>query len=305
MSNQAYVKVSLKNTLQVTRVATILCYELSPSFFTKGEAHDFWELVYVDRGELSVRAGERRYRLRQGEITFHQPNEFHGVECDGVSGASVFIMTFDCRSPAMRFFCGRTVKPSAELRSLIKRLIEESTATFLPSVYPLKLRSDAPVGGQQLIRLYLEELLLRLIRSAEESGEDGTGVFVRESAGDTTAQRICTYLSAHLYDRITLDMLSEVFHFGKSRLCELFKASTGDSVMHYYLGLKISEAKRLLKQKRLTVSEISERLGFESPAYFSRCFRKHVGMPPSAYRDLLIHDSAVYMEREEPILKQL
>lgn len=302
MSNQTYVKVPLKNTIHISRVATILCYELSPSFFTTGESHDFWELVYVDRGELNVRAGERQFRLRQGEMAFHQPNEFHGVACDGFSGASVFIITFDCRSAAMQFFCGRVTRISTELRALVKRLIEECGATFVVSAYPLEVRRDAPIGGAQMVRLYLEELLLRLIRNGEDR-EQVTVLRRGSVSGDTLAQCICDYLALHIYDRVTLDLLSERFHFGKSRLCEVFKESTGDSIVHYYLSLKITEAKRLLREKRMTVSEIAETLGFESPAYFSRCFRKHAGMPPSAYRDLLIHDSMVYMERESPILK--
>ena len=79
MSNKIWVKVPLKNIISVTRVVTLLCYDLSPKFYTSGESHDFWELVYVDRGELEIRAGDDLRHLKQGEIAFHQPNEFHSV----------------------------------------------------------------------------------------------------------------------------------------------------------------------------------------------------------------------------------
>lgn len=302
MSNQSLIKIPLKNIINVTRVITILCYDLAPKFYTTGETHDFWELVYVDRGEISIRAGEKKHRLKQGEAVFHQPNEFHSIECDGVHGASVFILTFDCHSPAMKFFCERIGKIPTELLSLMKRLIEESTRTFHASRYPLRLRSNAPIGGQQLIRLYLEELLIRMMRATEKKPELGQVFTSKELLENTLAREICTYLNAHLYDRVTLEALSETFHFGKSHLCDVFKKSMGDSIIHYYLDLKIAEAKRLLREEHLTVSEIAERLNFDSPAYFSRCFHKHTGTSPSAFRNRLINDTAVYMETERPLI---
>ncbi len=302
MSTQDLVRTPLKNILNIARVITILCYDLAPKFYTKGEAHDFWEMVYVDRGELSARAGEKHHRMKQGEVVFHRPNEFHSIECDGIHGASVFIITFECQSPTMKFFCERIGKIPSELLPLMKRLIEESTCTFHTSKYPLTLRSDAPIGGQQLIRLYLEELLIRMMRTAEEKTAPGTAFSSKALLENTLAREICAYLNAHLYDRVTLEALSEAFHFGKSRLCDVFKKSMGDSIIHYYLDLKITEAKRLLQEDHLTVSEIAERLSFDSPAYFSRCFHKHTGTSPSAFRSRLINDASVYMETELPLI---
>ncbi|MBR3894815.1 MAG: helix-turn-helix transcriptional regulator [Clostridia bacterium] len=302
MSNQDLIKIPLKNILNVTRVITILCYDLAPKFRTTGERHDFWEMVYVDRGELFLHAEDKRCRLKQGEAVFHRPNEFHNIECDGVHSASVFIITFECQSAAMKFFCERLGGIPSELLPLMKRLIEESTRTFHTSQYPLKLRSNAPIGGQQLIRIYLEELLIRMMRTAEDTADLGTVFTSKAHMENTLAREICAYLNEHLYDRVTLESLSETFHFGKSRLCDVFKKSMGDSIIHYYLTLKIDAAKRLLRTERLTVSEIAERLSFDSPAYFSRCFHKHTGMSPSAFRDRLINDSAIYMETERPLL---
>ena len=73
----------------------------------------------------------------------------------------------------------------------------------------------------------------------------------------------------------------------------------GDTIIHHYLCLKIEEAKRLLRENRLTISEISELLMFESAAYFSRIFKKFVGISPSGYRNSLIYVSAKYLESEE------
>lgn len=302
MTNQNFIRVPLKNILNISRVITIHCYDLAPTYYNQGETHDFWEIVYLDRGELNLRAGKRYHTLKQGEIIFHQPNEFHNIECDGAHSASVFIITFDCHSSAMKYFCEKITKVPAELKPLIKRLIDESTQTFHVSQYPLTMLDNAPIGGQQLIRLYLEEFLILMIRSEERKRESGLVFTSRESLENTLVQEIENYLAAHLYDRVTLETLSEHFHFGKSHLCDVFKKSTGESILQYHLKLKITEAKRLLRERHLTVSKISEKLGFDNPAYFSRMFHTQTGMSPRAYRNALVRDGRVYLEKETPLL---
>lgn len=294
---QPYIKLPLKNTFNVTRIVTILFYDLAPSFYTEGETHDFWEMVYVDRGEITAIADGNETRLRQGEVIFHRPGEFHAHKCDGTHSASVFIMTFDCRSAAMKHFCGKTAKIPAELASLMKRLIDECTYSFSVGNYPLKKLESAPIGGQQLVRIYLEALLIGLVRSVGKKSASGTLTASRTSGDNTLVDGICDYLASHVYERVTLDALSEEFHFGKSHLCDVFKKVKGDTIVQYHLKLKISEAKRLLREESLTVSEVSERLGFESPAYFSRVFRRLAGTSPRAFRGRLINTAAVYLEK--------
>lgn len=299
MSNSTPVKIPLKSVINIQNVITILCYDLAPTYSNKGESHDFWEFVYVDRGEVGAQAGNTFHHLSKGDIIFHRPDEFHNLVCDGKESASIFVITFDCHSPAMKFFNNKIIKLPKELNSLMKRIIEESSNTFRITKYPLAQKDNAPFGGKQLLRLYLEELLLRLIRSETDEPVFESAFATREEYENTLSHRISEFLAEHLYDKVTIDMLTEHFHLGKSRLCEVFKNSYGDTIIHYYLFLKIEEAKRLLRENSLTISEISEKLNFESAAYFSRLFKKFVGASPSEYRNSLIHVSAKYLEEEE------
>ena len=297
MADKVFKKIPLKKSFNITDVITILCYELAPSFSTEGESHDFWEMLYVDRGRLSCTSGDGSYHLKQGEAIFHKPNDFHSVRCDGTQSASIFIVTFECSSPAMKYFWGRTFRISEELTPLIKRLIAECSQTFSVSKYPLSLLETAPFGGTQLVRNYLEELLILLLRG-EESTPDSAVSRGRDPIGDSLAQRIAEYLKTRVSTHVTLEEISAKFHYGKSSLCDVFKHTFGETIIVYHTKLKIAEAKRLIFEKKLTVSEVAEALGFESPEYFSRTFRRYTGMSPRDFRTRLVSDNTVYLESE-------
>jgi AraC-like DNA-binding protein len=301
MSNNYIIKKApLKNIITISSIITINCYELAPKYFNQGEAHDFWEIVYLDRGELSLRAGDKYMKLKQGEIIFHKPNEFHSIECDGKNSASVFIITFVCHSSAMKYFREKLIKIPSDMMPLIRRLIDESTNTFSVSQYPLMLLPSASVGGGQLIRIYLEEFLIRLLRIGEQKNSSGASA-LRDPSENALVNDIENYLMEHVCERVTLEDISGRLHFGKSHLCDVFKKGTGQTIMQYHMKLKMDEAKRLLKENKMTVNKISEKLGFETPAYFSRAFSKQVGMSPRAYRNALVSDGRVYLEKETPL----
>ena len=301
MSNNYIIKKApLKNIITISSIITINCYELAPKYFNQGEAHDFWEIVYLDRGELSLRAGDKHMKLKQGEIIFHKPNEFHSIECDGKHSASVFIITFVCHSSAMKYFREKLIKIPSDMMPLIRRLIDESTNTFSVSQYPLMLLPSASVGGGQLIRIYLEEFLIRLLRIGEQKNSSGASA-LRDPSENALVNDIENYLMEHVCERVTLEDISGRLHFGKSHLCDVFKKGTGQTIMQYHMKLKMDEAKRLLKENKMTVNKISEKLGFETPAYFSRAFSKQVGMSPRAYRNALVSDGRVYLEKETPL----
>jgi AraC-like DNA-binding protein len=69
-----------------------------------------------------------------------------------------------------------------------------------------------------------------------------------------------------------------------SYLCNHFKKETGKTITEYINELKVRESKRLLKNSKLSLIEISTRLGFSSQSYFHIVFKKHTGITPQEFR---------------------
>lgn len=97
--------------------------------------------------------------------------------------------------------------------------------------------------------------------------------------------RIREALNAAVYERLTLDELSERLHISKSSLIRVFKRTYGITPYEYLISLKITTAKLLLKDTKMTVREIADRLCISDEHYFSSLFLERVGLRPRDYRN--------------------
>lgn len=276
----------------IKKIVSVSCFDLAPSFATGLEIHDSWEFVFVDKGEVICQSNGSERKLSQGDIIFHSPREPHLTVCNGKESASIFSVIFDARGN-MSFFEGKFLKTPKKLASLFKNLISECESAFVISEYPLKRKADAFFGSERLALLYLEELLLLLMR--KESKKQATVQFIygNKLASDSIAKKIAAYLEEKIFDSVSLEEIVCKFHFGKSHLCKKFKESFGISIINYHLTLKISEAKRLLRESDIPICEIAKTIGFENPEYFSRYFKKTTGYAPREFRSSLINDASL------------
>lgn len=282
----SFQPILLSCPIRVDRVVTVHYFEYSSSYYFEGERHDFWEFLYVDKGELDVAAGERLYTLRRGELIFHKPGEFHALRCNGAVAPNLVVVSFCCESPAMSFFEEKVLTVGEGERALLGRVVEEGEAAFStplndPTTTAMERSPIAPFGAEQLLGAAVEELLVRLHRRGAQS------VPVRPNplskGRDDLVDRVLLYLDAHVADSLTLAQVCADNLVGRSRLQQLFRARTGGGVMDQFGRMKIDHAKRMIREGRGNFTEIAAALGYQSIYYFSRHFKKVSGMTPSEY----------------------
>lgn len=99
-------------------------------------------------------------------------------------------------------------------------------------------------------------------------------------------QELDHYMQEHLIEPLSLKDLSRRFGLVAPYLSKLFKAYKGLSPTEYIRELRLKNAKAMLRENpSLLVKDIAANLGYQNPLYFSRIFKKHVGVYPSDYRN--------------------
>ena len=283
----AYTPLSPRRPVQIDALYSVHYFEYSSSYQFTGEAHDFWEFLYVDKGSLQVMAGEESHTLSRGQIIFHAPGEFHALAADGVAAPNLVVVSFRCASPTMEFFRSRVTFVGAAERLLLARIVEESRAAFSsplddPSTTTLIRRPDAPPGCEQLLTAALEELLIRLLR---QDPQHPPAPRVQTQAEGTPLEDILRYLEQRLDRPLTVEQVCRDNMIGRSQLQRLFHEQTGGGVMEYFSRMKVKAARQMIREGRLNFTQIAEALGFQSVHYFSRRFKSICGMSPSEYAD--------------------
>lgn len=107
--------------------------------------------------------------------------------------------------------------------------------------------------------------------------------FTAVSMAQNPAALIRDYIDYNIYKRITISEIADIAHLSISQTERIFKAKYGVSLIKYTLDKKLETARHLFTTTHLNIGEVSERLSFTSPKYFSRQFKLKYGLTPSEY----------------------
>ncbi|GIP37871.1 Msm operon regulatory protein [Paenibacillus sp. J31TS4] len=159
------------------------------------------------------------------------------------------------------------------------RLLDSGTVagTSVEDLFERAIRmAESETAGQMLSELpvLFHQILIRLAAGNQKNG----------SAYSYEVRKIKQYLDNQIQCSFESDQLCKHVGLSYRQINRLFKKETDTTVYNYVLTKKIESARMMLIDTELTVNEISYRLGYSDPHYFSNLFKKRTGVSPSAYR---------------------
>ncbi len=277
-----YKKTVLDIPLRIDGVYSVHYFEYTKDFAYSGEIHDFWELVYADKQNILITAGAEEILLPMGHLYIHRPNEFHNIRCDGVKAANSVILSFDCSCQQLMNIAGMVIAVGSEEKALLGAIIQEAGKAFstplgLAYTREMRKREQSPFGAQQLIGIYLEQLLIFLIRGNRRT------LPMQKPEKNTLLIAICDYLEKHVEEPLRFADVRDYFNVSASVIKKTFREHMSCGVMEYFTRLKIDAAKELIRGSELNFTEIADRLSFNTSQYFTTVFRRVSGMTPTEY----------------------
>lgn len=176
---------------------------------------------------------------------------------------------------------GRAVQLTALLSNITDSTGADSKESFLyQTSYPRRLR-EAPSPND--LDVTLTEILHHFM--------DYTFDFSAIKHSDTV-YRIMEYIKSNYSEKISLDQLAAYTYLSKPYISSLFRRETGMTVSAYINQVRIEKSKLLLKQAGIPIVDIASLCGFEDQSYFTKVFKKQLGISPKKYRDNALSDYA-------------
>lgn len=220
---------------------------------------DFWEIVYVLKGTLSVTAEENVYKLSGNDIAILSPDVFHSIKGDE-----------NCR------FLYASFKGEGDFFEDLKNKVTnlgEKEIYFAENLCLIAEHED-DISNQQFCSL--TEFLLLCCISLKDIEPD----FSHKDA--ILYKKAAEILKDNISKQISVEELAEKLNISLSHLKRVFRRYTLTGVHEYYTALKIAKAKEFLLQG-ITVTETSELTGFANQGYFSAAFKRITDMTPKEF----------------------
>lgn len=233
--------------------------------------HNHLELFYIVGGKGQFLIQDQLYPVNANNLVIINPNVTHTevslnaqpLEYIVLGIGGVELATNDSSNGRFNILDHfESVEISGCLRNILREMEQKNT------------------GYEDVCQAYMEILIIRLMRS--------TALAVPSESHVVSTNRQCAavrrYIDLHFKESLTLEQLAEEAHMNKFYLSHTFKKEYGISPINYMISKRIEESKYLLAETDLSLSQISQLLGFSSLSYFSQVFRKTQSVPPMEYR---------------------
>ena len=246
--------------------------------------HDFNKIIIFIKGNVTYMIEGKAYKLKPWDLLIIGHGQIHKPIIDPSEEYERFIIWFD---PAMVSKYNKdytnllTCFDLAARREIsLMRIMDASLVKVKNIVHELIEAEEEPAFGHDILKsALLFQLLIILNR-----------LFIREDAisyaqdvqFDKNITEVLTYINQHLNEDLSIPVLASKCFLSKYHLMRKFKSYTGYTLHQYILQKRLYMAKSMLT-KGETLTNISQKAGFNDYSTFVRAFKKEFGLSPREY----------------------
>lgn len=143
--------------------------------------------------------------------------------------------------------------------------------------------------NMKVLKSHLKQLITSRQILFEKYFNDNTNVFVSDNITSMDKEfinTVLTYINENITDeKLNVENLARELLLSRSKLYRKIKALTGDTANEFIRKVRLEKAKKLIENSEYSISEISYKVGFSSPSYFTKCFRDYFEVLPTEIKD--------------------
>ena len=277
-----------------------ICPERSDTIPEHVNDEDNYKIILLEKGSVEMYSGkEKRVIKAPALIELSQRDKFDCVIKSGIKAYTLYFnptvireeFTYDkIDSGEFRGTWGTSIFQDYVLIERFSKSSDYGETAIELSLNSFKRMKELFVSTEKELlgqrdgfwpcrsRSYLMELLYFIVYTLyRETPEE-------ESSDQDEFSMITEFLNEHIEEQITLDLITKKFAINRNKLNALFTKHSSMTCMNYLQKLRIDLAKILLSKTEIPISEVSSRVGFPDPNYFTKLFKKTTGVTPSKYR---------------------
>lgn len=260
---------NISSSLDISEIYTKFYQEKGTNYNFSGEKHSYWELTYVDKGELLTTIDRVSYHLKQGDLIFYAPMQFHTQSTFEKISSSYLTINFKMNFNHADLLCNKIFSLKRDSYFIVTKLIEEL--------------SNDNLYSNDLSLCYLKQLIIQMLRLDNSHFHSKPTTHMQQTYENELLNDILLYIDNNIYEKISVSTLCDHFCISTSMLHSLFRKNMNNTAKNYINELKLSKSKELIRNSTHTLSEISEMLGFSSIHYFSKKFKLYFNISPTEY----------------------
>lgn len=231
-------------------------------------SHTFSEIFYITNGSGQFMVENETFQIKANDLILINPQVEHTENSSGMKPLEYIVLGVD----------GLAFRAQQQKFIVLNNLSFQSDIHFYFNALAIEMRKNQPY------RDYLCQNLLNIIFTLILRNETLNLSFISGPNVSKECSMAKTYIDNNFRDHITLDTLTSLVHLNKYYFVHNFSKQYGISPINYLLDVRIDESKHLLANTNLSLSAISQIVGFSSPSYFSQAFKRITKMSPLDFK---------------------
>ena len=190
---------NISSSLDISEIYTKFYQEKGTNYNFSGEKHSYWELTYVDKGELLTTIDGVSYHLKQGDLIFYAPMQFHTQSTFEKISSSYLTINFKMNFNHADLLCNKIFSLKRDSYFIVTKLIEEL--------------SNDNLYSNDLSLCYLKQLIIQMLRLDNSHFHSKPTTHMQQTYENELLNDILLYIDDNIYEKISVSTLCE--HFSK------------------------------------------------------------------------------------------